>query len=130
MSSKEVIVSICDYAKEFIREYQNPKLDQKVIDAIVVDFINYFALMHCGIILEFNTFELRTEKKRCEEEILQKEIIRLALEYRKKQYDKYGIIKSVNKNINMNECGGKAEANNAEAVKLIDEFINGYTMDA
>ena len=26
----------------------------------------------------------------------------------------------------MNECGSNAKADNAEAVKLIDEFIKGY----
>ena len=127
MTSGEVVFSISDYAQEFIREYKNPKLDQKVIDAIVVDFINYFAEMHCGIDLTMYTSNLRDGKKMSEEgTVLQKNVILPTLTFRKEEYDKFGIIESVNRNSHMNECGGKAKADNAEAVKLIDEFIKGY----
>ena len=127
MTNGEVVFSILDYAKEFIREYKNPKLDQKVIDAVVVDFINYFAGMHCGMDLAMYTCNLRDGKKMSEERtILQKEVILPTLKFREEEYDKYGIIESVNRNSHMNECGGKAKADNAEAVKLIDEFIKGY----
>ena len=127
MTSGEVVFSISDYAQEFIREYKNPKLDQKVIDAIVVDFINYFAGMHCGIDLTMYTSNLRDGKKMSEEgTVLQKNVILPTLTFRKEEYDKFGIIESVNRNSHMNECGGKAKADNAEAVKLIDEFIKGY----
>ena len=127
MTSGEVVFSICDYSQEFIREYKNPKLDQKVIDAIVVDFINYFAGMHCGMDLAMYTCDLRDGKKMSKEgTVLQKEVILPTLNFRKEEYDKSGIIESVNRNRHMNECGGKAEADNSEAVKLIDEFIKGY----
>lgn len=130
MTSREVVFSISDYAHEFIRKYKNPKLDQKVIDAIVVDFINYFAGLHCGIDLAMYTIDLRDGKKMSEEgTVLQKDVILPTLIFRKEEYDKSGIIESVNRNSHMNECGGKAKADNAEAVKLIDEFIKGY-MDA
>ena len=127
MTSGEVVFSLSDYAQEFIREYKNPKLDQKVIDAIVVDFVNYFAGMHCGIDLAMYTSDLRDGKKMSEEgTVLQKEVILPTLNFRKDEYDKSGIIESVNRNSHMNECGGKAEADNAEVVKLIEEFIKGY----
>ena len=127
MTSREVVFSISDYAQEFIRKYKNPKLDQKVIDAIVVDFINYFAGMHCGMDLAMYTCDLRNGKKMSEEgTVLQKENILPALNFRKEMYDKSGIIKSVNRNRHMNECSGNATADNAEVVKLIDEFIKGY----
>ena len=67
MTSGEVVFSISDYAQEFIRKYKNPKLDQKVIDAIVVDFINYFAGMHCGMDLAMYTSDLRDGKKMSKE---------------------------------------------------------------
>lgn len=127
MTRGEVVFSLSDYAQEFIREYKNPKLDQKVIDAIVVDFVNYFAGMHCGIDLAMYTSDLRDGKKMSEEgTVLQKEVILPTLNFRKDEYDKSGIIESVNRNSHMNECGGKAEADNAEVVKLIEEFIKGY----
>ena len=127
MTSGEVVFSLSDYAQEFIREYKNPKLDQKVIDAIVVDFVNYFAGMHCGMDLAMYTSDLRDGKKMSEEgTVLQKEVILPTLNFRKDEYDKSGIIESVNRNSHMNECGGKAEADNAEVVKLIEEFIKGY----
>jgi len=127
MTSGEVVYSLSDYAKEFVRKYKNPKLDQKVIDAIVVDFVNYFAAMHCGIDLAMYTSDLRTEKRlRGEGTVLRKEIIIPALSSRKNEYSNLGIIKSVNRNRYMNECNGKAKANNKEAVKLIEEFIKGY----
>ncbi len=127
MTSGEVVFSISDYAKEFIRKYKNPKLDQKVIDAIVVDFINYFAGMHCGMDLAMYTSDLRDGKKMSKEgTVLQKEVILPTLNFRKEEYDNSGIIESVNRNSHMNECGGNAEADNAEAVKLIEEFIKGY----
>ena len=127
MTSGEVVCSISDYAQDFIREYKNPKLDQKVIDAIVVDFINYFASMHYGIDLAMYTYDLRNGRKMSEEgTIIQKEVILPTLNFQKKKYNKSGIIKSVNRNSHMNECGGKAKADNVEAVKLIDDFIKGY----
>lgn len=127
MTSGEVVFSISDYAQEFIRKYKNPKLDQKVIDAIVVDFINYFAGMQCGMDLAMYTSDLRDGKKMSKEgTVLQKEVILPALNFRKEEYDKSGIIESVKRNSHMNECGGNAEADNAEAVKLIEEFIKGY----
>ena len=127
MTSGEVVFSISDYAQEFIRKYKNPKLDQKVIDAIVVDFINYFAGMHCGMDLAMYTSDLRDGKKMSEKgTVLQKEVILPTLNFRKEEYDKSGIIESVNRNSHMNECGGKAKADNAEAVKLIEEIIKGY----
>lgn len=127
MTSGEVVFSLSDYAKEFIREYKNPRLDQKVIDAIVVDFVNYFAAMHCGIDLAMYTSDLRDEKKMSEEgTILQKEVILPTLNFRKDAYEKSGIMKSVNKNSFMNECAGKAKADNAEVLKVIEEFIKGY----
>ena len=127
MTSREVVYSISDYAQEFIREYKNLKLDPKVIDAIVVDFINYYAGMHCGIDLAMYTCDLRNGKKMSEEgTVIQKDIVLPTLIFYKEKYDKFGIIASVNRNCRMNECGGNAKAENAEAVKLIDEFINGY----
>lgn len=127
MTSGEVVFSLSDYAQEFIRKYKNPKLDQKVIDAIVVDFVNYFAGMHCGMDLAMHTSDLRDGKKMSEKgTVLQKEVILPTLNFRKDEYDKSGIIESVNRNCHMNKCGGKAEADNAEAVKLIEGFIKGY----
>lgn len=127
MKSRDVVFSICDYAKDFVRKYKNPNLDQKVIDAIVVDFINYFAAMQCGIDLAMYTCDLRRKKKMCEEGIpLEKKFIIPTLEFHKTVYDRNGIAKSINMNEHMNECNGEAEFDNSEAVKLIEEFINGY----
>ena len=73
------------------------------------------------------TCDLRDGQKMSKEgTVLQKEVILPALNFRKEEYDRAGIIESVNRNSHMNECGGKAKADNAEAVKLIDEFIKGY----
>ena len=127
MKIGEVVFSLCDHAKEFVREYENSKLEQKVIDAIVVDYINYFAAMHCNMDLAMFTKDLRDGKKMSEpEKVLQKDIILPTLEYKKDNYYKFGIIKSVNRNMHMNECEGKARAKNSEALEVIDGFIKSY----
>ena len=127
MTSGEVVFSLCDYSHEFIREYKNPNLDQKVIDAIVVDFINYFAATHCWMDLAMYTKNLRDDVKLSKKgTVLHKDVILPVLNLRKDEYNKFGIIKSVNKNYHMNECCGKAEADNTEALKLIQSFIDGY----
>ena len=127
MTRGDVVFSLVDYAKEFVREYKNSTLEQKVIDAIIVDFLNYFALLQCGMDLAMYTKDLRDGKKMREEgTILQKGVILCRLNFHKRQYDKCGIVNCVNRNHHMNECGGTAEFNNAEAVKLIEAFIEGY----
>ena len=127
MTVKEVVFSLCDHAKEFVREYENSKLEQKVIDAIVVDYINYFAAMHCNMDLAMFTKDLRDGKKMSEpEKVLQKDIILPTLKYRKDNYYKFGIIKSVNHNKDMNECDGNANVKDLEALEVIDDFIKSY----
>ena len=127
MTKGEVVFSLCDYAQKFIREYKNPKLDQDVIKAIVVDFVNFYAVMHCGMDLAMHTSDLKSKKKMSKKKtVLQKDVILPTLNFRKNEYAKLGIIKSVNINSHMNDCGGNAQADNTEAVKLIEEFIKGY----
>ncbi|MEG0873152.1 MAG: hypothetical protein RSE00_04365 [Clostridia bacterium] len=126
MTSGELVFSLCDYSKEFIRNYKSKKLEQKVIDAIVVDYVNYFAASHCCMDLAMYTKDLRDGKKMSKEgTVLQKHNIMLP----KDEYTNFGIIESVNRNRHMNDCGGKAEADNEEAVRLVETFITGY-MDA
>ena len=73
------------------------------------------------------TKDLRDGKKMSKEgTILQKDVILRHLNFHKRQYDKSGIVNSVNRNHHMNECSGTAEFNNDEAVKLIETFIEGY----
>lgn len=127
MTRGEIVCSVFDYAQEFVRNYNNPKMEQKEINAIVVDFINYFAYSHYGINLAMYTRDLRYGKKMSEEGIvLHKNIIFTALNFRKDEYNKSGIIDSVNRNRHMNECDGKVKVDNAEAVKLIEDFIKSY----
>ena len=93
----------------------------------MVDYINYFAATHCCIDLAMYTRDLRDGKKMSKEgTVLQKDVILPTLNFRKDEYNKSGIIESVNRNCHMNECNGKAEGDNAEAVKLIEAFIEGY----
>lgn len=127
MTNGEVVFSICDYSQEFIRRYKNPKLSQKVIDAIVVDFINYFAYCCCGMDLALYTIDLRDDKKMSEAGIvLQKETIVSMLNSCKCDYNEFGIMESVNRNSYMNECNGKATFDNGEALKVIETFIEQY----
>lgn len=124
MSKRDVVFSLCDYAQKFIREYQNPKFSQKVIDAIVVDFINYYSEVHCRIELAMYTCDLRYKEKMCKKKItsLPKEDIFSSLIL----YEKSGIIESVNRHSHRNECEGHAKGDNEEAVKLLEVFIEGF----
>lgn len=126
MTRGEVLFSMSDYAQDFTRTHHDYWLDQKVIDAIIVDFINYFAKSYYGIDLAMYTNDLRGKKMCNAEAHLQKSDILPALYSCKDEYDRYGIIRNVNQNSHMNECGGHAYADNGEAVRLINDFINGY----
>ena len=127
MNSKDVVNSLCDYAKKFVKEYKNPNLDPKVIEAIVVDFINFFALKHYGTNLAMHTNELKNENEMTDLWFkLEKETVRQALYFQKARYNKDGIIESVNKNKNKNDCKGKAEGENKFALEVVNEFIQSY----
>lgn len=109
MTSGEVVYSLCDYAKVFIRKYKNPKLDQNVIDTVTVDFINYFAAMHCEMDLAMMTKDLKDGKKISEEKtVLDKFVILPTLNFWKNQYE------------------SKAKSNQAEISQIVEEFIKYY----
>ena len=81
--------------------------------------------MHCGMDFDFCTEDLRYGNK--EGTVLKrKDIILPALNFHKGKYDESGIMKSVNRHNHTNECGGKAKGINAEAVKVVEDFIKGY----
>lgn len=128
MTRREAVSSIYEYSHEFIREYKNTNLDQRVIDAIIVDFINYFADTHCGITLNMSTNELRNPKnKTIKNAHVDKESICNVMEFRKKMYEIKGIIRSVNINQYYNECMVIADAENEKkAEEVIIDFINSY----
>lgn len=127
MTNGEVVLSLVDYSKEFIQKYQNPNLEQNLIDAIVVDYINYFSVMQCRMDLAFYTKDLRDGKKMSEESsVITKGDIYLALNLQKDEYLKSGVAESLNKNSHMNQCGGKVKVDNAKAEEVIEEFIKGY----
>ena len=48
------------------------------------------------------------------------------MNFHKCKYDESEIMKSVNRHNHTNECGGKAKGINAEAVKVVEDFIKGY----
>jgi hypothetical protein len=126
MDIGEIICSLCDYSQEFIKEYQNSNLEQRVIDAIVVDYLNAFALRY-GIDLAMYTIDLRSGSRMSKEgTIIQKDKLLRSLNSVKMEYNSWGIIESVNRNSHMNECAGKAEASNEEALKVVEAFIDGY----
>ena len=127
MKCGEVIFSVCDYAKDFIREYKYSELEQRTIDAILVDYINYFAYTKCALDLALYTRDLKDGEKMSEEGAdLQMQIIATELLSCKEQYLEFGILESVNRNSHMNECEGKARFSDAEALKVIDDFISYY----
>jgi len=127
MKCTEVICSVSDYAKDFILEYKNPKLEQKKIDAIVVDFINFFAGQYCACDLAMYTSDLRNGKKLSDyEPILDIDIIIKYLNLAKTAYLDVGVSESINRNRYMNECKAIAVIDNNEASKLIESFISSY----
>lgn len=127
MTNGEVVLSLVDYSKEFIQQYQNPNLEQNLIDAIVVDYINYFSVMKCRMDLAFYTKDLRDgEKMSAKGSVISKEDIYLSLNSQKDEYLKSGVAESLNKNSHMNQCGGKVKVDNAEAEEVIEEFIKCY----
>ena len=127
MNSKDVVNSLCDYAKKFVKEYRNSNLEQKVIEAIVVDFINFFALKHYGTNLAMHTNDLKNENEITDSWFkLEKEAVCQALYFQKARYNREGIIDSVNKNKNRNNCKCKAVGENEFALEVVNEFIQSY----
>ena len=127
MKCGDVISSVSDYAKEFILKYKNPNLEQKLIDAIVVDFINFHGAQYCGCDLGMYTCDLRDGKRLSDHEIeLNVDVITKYLNLSKISYIEAGITESINRNSHMNECGGIAVVDDKEASKLIESFIDGY----
>lgn len=128
MTCGEIICSISDYAKEFILKYKNSNLEQKLIDAIVVDFVNFFSVQYCGMDLAMYTSDLRNGKKLSDYKAeLNVDVIIRHLNLSKYSYIKAGITESINRNSHMNECGGIAVVDDKEASKLIESFIDGYS---
>ena len=128
MTCSEVIYSVSDYAKEFILKYKNPNMDQMLIDAIVVDYINFFGVQYCGCDLGMYTCDLRDGKRLSNHETaLNVDVITKYLNLSKNSYIKAGITESINRNSHMNECGGIAVVDDKEAFKLIESFIDCYS---
>ena len=127
LTKRDVAFSLCDYAQSFIRDYDNPNLDQEVIDAIVVDFINFYAYNQCLIELAMYTMDLRGKERMCKKKISlsEKEELSYSLNHQKEEYVKLGVFQSVNRNRHMNECNG-AKGDEREAICLLDAFIKGY----
>ena len=57
---------------------------------------------------------------------MDKEFIQNILDYHKKEYNEFGIIRSVNLHSHMNECDGKAVAENSDALDVVEQLIKGY----
>jgi len=129
MTCGNVVDSLIDYAKDFILEYRNSNVPQDVIDAIVVDYVNYFAAMKCCADLAMYTEDLRAGEKRGYD-CIDKSLILPSHNYWRDKYAESGIIKSVNRNSHMNKCGGKAKCSEREAIKIVNAFIDFYMKDA
>lgn len=127
MTFGDVVFLLRNYARIFVREYENPKVDQKVIDAIVVDFVNFFAYHYCAMDLKFHTKDLRNDKQMNEKILadvdLDYDIIDSALDTCRKIYSESGIIESVNTCSFTNECGRNAEADDRDACKVVEDFV-------
>jgi len=90
------------YAKEFILKYKNPNLEQKLIDAIVVDFINFHGVQYCGCDFGMYTCDLRDGKRLSNHEIaLNVDVITKYLNLSKNSYIKAGITESINRKLEM-----------------------------
>jgi hypothetical protein len=125
MKTMDVIDSLCDNANAFVLECENTGIEQNIINAIIVDFVNYFSGQY-GVDLAMYTDDLTVSDKRRKINI-DKSVITPNLHRIKDKYNNIGIIESVNRNKHMNKCEGKAELENEKALKIVDEFINFYS---
>lgn len=127
MTRRDVAYSLCDYAQKFIRKYVNKSLKYEETDAIVVGFINYFVREHCAMELKFYTQDLFDRKRLVKRKVvLERETLVSALEFRKQKYIESGILDDVNENEFMNQCEGKADFYEEDAIKVLNDFIKGY----
>lgn len=111
MKTVDVLFSLSDYSKKFIKNYKNPLLDQEIIDKIIVDFINYFGFMF-NLDFAMITSDLREEEKKKEERPgLQKEQILPALKCFQKKFKVEISYKNVNADV---------------VDTVIEAFIKGY----
>ena len=127
MKCDEVCYSICDFSKEFIQKYQNVILGQNVVDAIIVDFINYFAATECLMDLGMYTKDLRDGKVLSDHKAdLEKKVIYKRLSICRDNYDVLGIEKSIKRNSHMNWVTDETSIDNEEALDVINAFIVAY----
>lgn len=132
MTNIGLVRSLCDYAKKFVKEYSTLSFTQEELEAVVSDFLNYFSYFFCGCNLSRHARELRNgegfiEKKHS---VSEKAIAKDVLYRGREAYKQYGILKSINKfNAHMNDCKGKANFFEQEAVDLIGEFIESWLKD-
>jgi len=125
MKTIEVIDSLCDCANDFIKAYKNEGVEQKIIDAIIVDFVNYFSAQYC-VDLAMYTSDLRNREKRSVAVIDKQSVYENGLLTIRNKYNSSGIIKSINRNSHMNDCYGNAVCDNSMALNIVDAFIAEY----
>lgn len=124
MLAGEMVEFIETVSKNFRQSYMNEVnllVDQKVLDAIIVDFVNYIALSQC-IDLALYIEDLQKPDQNAEHNwVLDCGLIKRIIITKSSQYKKNGICKSVMRNCHMNDIAKPFEEKDAQII--VDDMV-------
>lgn len=126
MRALEMVEFIESAARNFRESYMNEVntslvVDQKVLDAVVVDFVNYIALSQC-IDLALYTEDLqKTDRNKERDWFLDFDLTKQIITSNAEKYEANGVCKSVMRNSHMNGISKKFEDKDANTI--VDDMV-------
>ena len=131
MRALEMVEFIESAARNFRESYMNEVntslvVDQKVLDAVIVDFVNYIAVSQC-IDLALYTEDLqKTDRNKERDWFLDFGLTKKIITSKVEKYKMSGICKSVMRNSHMNDISKNFEEKDANTI--VDDLI-GYIFE-
>ena len=117
--------SLFNKAQDFIKVYQNDKLDSETIAAVIVEFVNTFSSYANG--KEYMvTEDLYQDSRYSSGEPIKTQDFEEKLAFVKSEMFLGLVSISINRNVAWNKCEGKCNVSNKEAGEVVDSFINFY----
>ncbi len=117
--------SLYNHAQEFVKNYTNHDVEQDVIDAVIVEYVNaYSTYTHSDNFM--HTEELRCGAKFCNGEPDNSNKCKDLLKVVKEKLLARCICYCINEHNDYNNCRGKCSISNEKAKQIIDMYIDTY----
>ncbi len=126
MTTGDACHSVSDFGAVFVRRYKHDELRQGEIDAIVVDFINFFATTQ---LLDYGMYtkDLRSGKKLANLYAeIDRKVMSEAIKLIQAQYLKESTLERIKMNSHMNELGNETVFTEEQACEVVEAFIQEY----